>query len=136
MKNFKKAYKKLCNAYNKRLLEIHKESFENFDSPLNYFATYLKFLRDKTLLESPLTETLGEENIKLVSLVSALRELELYDSCIEKFYTTNGNTITHLEKYTAQEAAEKFQKERQQHWEAFWNLTKLCIEDWGINAEL
>jgi hypothetical protein len=136
MTTFSKNYKKLCKAYDKRLLVIHKESFEQFDTPLRYFVTYLQFLRDKCLLESPLTEKLGSDNLKLTSLVAALTEFDNYQNCIYNYYQVNGETVTHLDKFTAETAAAEFQKEKQVHWEAFWNLTMLCIEEWGDDAEL
>lgn len=133
MVKFKKNYKKLYKNYDSRLKKIHLASFTAGKSPLEYFVTYLQFLRDQHLLTSPLTETLGVDNINLTSLVAALNEYQQYENCIEKYYIVKDNSLVRRPDFSEEEAKQKFQTEQRQHWEAFWNLVKLCIEDWEVN---
>jgi hypothetical protein len=135
MTNFKKNYKKLYKNYDKRLKAIHKESFGNGRAPLDYFVTYLQFLRDQRLLTSPLLkeEMDTTSNVELTSIVAALSEYEYYEECIENYYIIENNVVVHKPEFTEEEARTKFQEERLKHWEAFWNLVKLCIEGWEIN---
>lgn len=136
MTNFNKEYKKLYKNYNKKLKQLHKESFATSDTPIYYFITYLQFLRDQHLLISPFTEKLGEDNVNLASIVAALSEFQKYESCIHKYYQIEGNTLTRRPEYSEEEAKTKYMEEQSKHWEAFWNIVKLCIEGWGLNAQL
>ena len=136
MLKFKKDYKKLYKTYKKRLADINAHSVNNLLPPTQYFVTYLQLLRDRLLLESPLTASLGTDNIELASIVTALSEFENYQKCIHNYYIVTGNVAVRRSEFTEEEAAIKYQEERSQHWEAFWNLVKLCIEGWGVDAEL
>lgn len=136
MANFKKEYKKLYQNYNKRLKRLHKHLYAWEQPPVQYFVTYLQFLRDRLLLESPLTEKLGEGNIELASIVTALSEFEKYQTCVENYYIVKGNVVIRRPEFSEAEASEKYQSEKAYHWEAFWNIVKLGIEGWGADAEL
>jgi hypothetical protein len=133
MTNFKKKHRTLYKNYDKRLKAIHKESFEAGNAPLDYFVTYLQFLRDQRLLTSPLAAEGDSNNIELTSIVAALSEYQYYKECIENYYVIENNVVVHKPEFTEEEARTKFQEERLKHWEAFWNLVKLCIEGWEIN---
>ena len=133
MADFKKDYTKLYKNYGARLKAIHKKSFSSGQTPLDYFVTYLQFLRDKCLLVSPLTETLGLDNINLTSLVAALSEYQQYEECIEKYYIIDNGVAVRRPDFSEEEANYKFQEERLQHWEAFWELVKVCIEGWNTH---
>lgn len=134
MTSFKKKYQKLYKNYNTRLKAIHKSSIQNGQAPLDYFVTYLQFLRDKCLLSSPLTKTLSLDNIVLTSLVTALSEYEQYEKCIENYYILDQGRVVRRPEFSDEEANKKFQDERLQHWESFWSLVKLCIEEWSQHA--
>lgn len=133
MTNFKKKYRTLCKNYDKQLKAIHKESFAAGKAPLDYFVTYLQFLRDQRLLTSPLINKTEANDIELTSIVAALSEYQYYKECIENYYIIENNVVIHKPEFTEEEARTKFQEERLKHWEAFWNLVKLCIEGWEIN---
>lgn len=135
MTNFKKEYKKLYKIYKKRLRKLHEYEYDLMQPPIHYFVTYLQFLRDRLLLESPLTEKLGEDNIELASIVSALDEYEKYTTCIYKFYNVENGVITRKAEFSEEEAKAKYQEEHTYHWEAFWNLVKLCIDGWGADVK-
>ena len=135
MSDFKKEYKKLYKNYYKSLSKIHRKSLAHYSLPLEYFVTYLKFLRDKLLLETSYKKELGEENLELVSLITALQAFENYNTCIYKFYDVQADQVVHKAEYTAETAQTAFQEERLYHWETFWNLVKLCIEGWGVDAK-
>lgn len=135
MTNFKKEYKNLYKAYKKRLTKLHKQTFEQQLLPIDYFVEYLHFLRDKMFLETPYTKELGEENIELISIITALDEIKKYNDCIYNYYNIENGIITHKAEYTEITAQEAFQKEKAYHWETFWNLVKLCIDEWGASAK-
>lgn len=130
-----KEYKKLHKNYRKKLEKLHKNSLDAFQPPLEYFVTYLQLLRDKLFMEIPYTTELGENDLELVSLITALQEFENYNTCIYKFYDIKDSKVVHKAEYSAEEALAAFQKEQTYHWEAFWNLVKLCAEGWGANAK-
>jgi CTP:phosphocholine cytidylyltransferase-like protein len=88
------------------------------------------------LLESPLTEKLGDNNIELASIVTALSEFEKYQTCVENYYIIKDNIVIRRPEFSEEEAAAKYQSEKAYHWNAFWNIVKLGIEGWGANAEL
>lgn len=133
MTNFKKKYRTLYKNYDKRLKAIHKESFAAGKAPLDYFVTYLQFLRDQRFLTSPLINKAEANDIELTSIVAALSEYQYYKECIKNYYIIENNAVIHKPEFTEEEARTRFQEERLKHWEAFWNLVKLCIEGWEIN---
>ena len=135
MANFKKNYKKLHKAYNAQLTKLHKQTLNQQLPPLDYFVAHLQFIRDKMFLESEYTPKLGEDNVELASLITALQEFENYKNCIHNYYDVKNGVVVHKAEYTSESAQYEFQKERAYHWEAFWNLVKLCIDGWCANAE-
>ena len=135
MLNFKKKYKKLYRSYYKNLSKIHKDSFNKMAPPTDYFVCYLQFLRDKLLLETPYKKSLDSENMELISLITALDEFDKYNNCIHNFYEIKNGAVVHKAEYSAEGAQQAFQKERTYHWEAFWNLVKLCLEGWCVDAK-
>jgi hypothetical protein len=135
MTNFKKTYKSLYKAYKKRLKKLHKQTFDQQLPPIDYLVTYLQFLRDKMFLETKYTKELGEDHIELISLITALDEFNNYNNCIYKYYDIKNGVAIRKAEFTETTAQENFQKEKTYHWEAFWNLVKLCIDGWCANAE-
>ena len=50
-----------------------KQAFKNLTNSMNYFVTYLKFMRDYYILTEPLKLESGEENLKIASLAQRFR---------------------------------------------------------------
>lgn len=134
MTNFKKTYKKLYKNYNKKLKQLHKQSFKYLDDPVEYFVTYLKFMRDYHLLTKSCTDDLEQENLELTSLVTAIAEYEQSKSCITKYYKIeNGVTIRLADD--EETTLRNYSEEKAFHWDAFWSLIKLSLEGWSMHAK-
>lgn len=115
MTAFKKQYKDIYNQYNKKLLADHKANFSAFNNNLDYFVTYLKFLRDYHLLTDD--NTTSEEDVKMstATLVAACSEYEKYENCIMKYYRLNGNVIERISDESEEEVAKKYNLEKKFH---------------------
>ena len=96
---------------------------------MEYFVTYLKYLRDYYLLTEPTPETKEEVNLKTASLVTAVSEYEKYNTCIAKYYKLNGNAIERISDESEEEVAKKYNLEKKFHWTNFWQLVMTNIED-------
>ena len=92
MANFKKDFKEIYKTYDKQLKTHHKLSLENYSSGLDYFVTYLKFMRDYYILTEPLVLDNGSENMKIASLATALSAYDKYQMCINLCKTIKSNT--------------------------------------------
>jgi hypothetical protein len=103
-------------------------------SALIYFVTYLMMLRDKQLLSVPFNEELDSKNVDLASIITALKEYDNYKNCIYNYYVVENGVAKRITEGTDQEVQEKYTKEKLYHWEAFWNLVKMCVEDWSPSA--
>ena len=134
MTAFKKQYKDIYNQYNKKLLADHKANFSAFNNNLDYFVTYLKFLRDYHLLTDD--NTTSEEDVKMstATLVAACSEYEKYENCIMKYYRLNGNVIERISDESEEEVAKKYNLEKKFHWTNFWQLVMTNIEGWSVNG--
>jgi len=130
-----KEIKKLSSYYDRKLRECHKYSFNAVDNNLDYFVTYLKFLRDYFLLTTP-AEQQKKQPLKITSLVAAVGEYEKYSSCIFNYYKVNDkDEITEIQTdMDKKEVAAAYWKERNEHWGNFWQLIMLNIESWTANA--
>lgn len=129
--------KELKTAYKRQLQQIHQTSFENFQSPLDYFITYLRFMRDAYLLQTTNIDTIGQENLELAALVTALSEYEKSEQCFHKYYKeTNGVVARLCPEESDEETLSKYSKEKAFHLNAFWSLVRLNIENWGTNVKL
>ena len=134
MNSFKKSHRKLYRSYKKLLKKTYKTGLKQ-NGPLEYFVTYLKLLRDYYLLTEPYHETLDQNSFELTSLVAAISEYEKSQTCINNYYSVEGDSIVRIATGTEEEVLEKYSKEKNFHWESFWNLVKYSIESWVPDAE-
>ena len=81
MKTFKKEFKDLCKAYEQQLKKCHTVNLEGLTNSMDYFVTYLKFMRDYYILSEPLVAENGEENLKIASLATAISAYTKYQTC-------------------------------------------------------
>jgi predicted metal-dependent HD superfamily phosphohydrolase len=134
MKVFKKEQKALYKSYKKRLTDLHEKLLQGTATPVEYFVTYLMMLRDKQLLSVPFNQELDLKDIDLASIITALKEYDKYKKCIYDYYAVKNGVVKRIAEGTEQEVQEKYTKERLYHWETFWNLVKMCAEDWSPSA--
>ncbi len=127
MINFKKKYKKLFKAYNKRLKNAHKTSLLSLESNLDYFITYLRLMRDYFILtESPVNAD-GIENYKISTIATAISEYEQY--------IASANNVEWLKKDGGAEieaSLNKYKIEKQFHWNCFWEIVKQNMLLWEV----
>lgn len=131
MSNFKTEFKALYKAYNKKLKLHHKNNFNQFFNNMDYFVTYLKFIRDYYILTEPLVLESGEENLKIAALATAISEYNSYKNCINNYYTSTG--IRKIDG-TAEEVQQQYNTEKAFHWNNFWTLVMTNMEGWMNNA--
>ena len=134
MKVFKKEQKALYKSYKKRLTDLHEKLLQETATPVEYFVTYLMMLRDKQLLDVPFNKELDSKNVELASIITALKEYDKYKNCIYDYYAVENSVVKRIAEGTEQEVQEKYTKEKLYHWEAFWSLVKMCVEDWSPSA--
>ena len=128
MKTFKKEFKDLYKAYEQQLKKYHTLNLEGITNSIDYFVTYLKFMRDYYILTEPLVTENGEENLKIASLATAISAYNKYQTCkswCDSLEVTANKDETLLKKYNT---------EKKFHWNNFWNLVNLNMEVWTINA--
>ena len=129
--NFKNINKDIYNTYSKKLKISHEANLLNFSNYMEYLVTYLKFMRDYYILTEPLVLDSGEENLKIASIATAISEYERYKKCINNYYFENGSRKI---EGTSEEVQNKYNTEKKFHWNNFWNLVNLNMEDWTANA--
>ena len=134
VEDFTKEFKQLYRAYDKVLKNDHTTDFKNLTNPMNYLVSYLKFMRDYYILTEPLVLDSGEENLKIAALATAVSEYEQYQNCIHKYYGFNGTQVIYKTGCTSEEVQQQYNKERAFHWNNFWNLIRLNMEDWMPHA--
>jgi hypothetical protein len=132
MKQFKKEYKKLYKSHKKQLRLLFRTGTQKWIDPTTYFIAYLKMIRDYKVLSTPYIEKFDEKNLDLTALVTAISEYELSQTCIEKYYTLENGVLTRITSEDEETTLQKFRDEKLFHWEAFWNIVKMNIEDWVI----
>ena len=94
----------LTKAYNKRLKLLNKTFFKEEAAGLFIFVEHLRYLRDKTILDSANHKS-SVLRTKAALIATAVAEFEIY-----------------------QESQEEKQKEF--HWKNFCEFIKLNMEDW------
>lgn len=114
MVNFKKTYKKLFNAYDKKLKNVHKTNLVSLNNNLDYFVTYLQFMRDCFVLTEPHISADGKENFKITSIATAISEYEQYQACI-----SNIECLTQTNNKDNEASLNKYKIEKQYHWNCF-----------------
>lgn len=132
MKNFKKEYKKLYKSHKKQLKRLFRTGTQKWIDPTKYFIAYLKMIRDYKVLNTSYIEKFDEKNLDLTALVTAISEYELSQTCIEKYYKIENGVLTRITSEDEETTLQKFRDEKLFHWEAFWNIVKMNIEDWVI----
>lgn len=128
MKTFKKEFKDLYKAYEQQLKRCRSLNLEGITNSMDYFVTYLKFMRDYYILTEPLIAENGEENLKIASLATAISAYNKYQTCkswCDSLEVAANKDETLLKKYNT---------EKKFHWNNFWNLVNLNMEVWTINA--
>jgi hypothetical protein len=134
MSEFIKEFKQLYKAYDKKLKKDHELNFKDLNNSMNYFVTYLKFMRDYYILTEPLILESGEENLKIASLATAVSEYEKYQTCEHKYYGFDGTQVIYKVEGTSEEIQQLYNTEKTFHWNNFWNLIRLNMEDWMPHA--
>jgi hypothetical protein len=132
MTSFDKDYKRLYRVYNKKLKNLHKNSFKHIDNGMEYFITYLRFMRDYLILTEGVLNEEGHENIKISTIATAIAEYELYENCINKYFKHDGKTVIRIAPGTDEEVQKKYAAEKQFHWNCFWEITRLNMMNWRI----
>ena len=113
--NFKKKYNKLFSCYSKRLAMLNAKALANLENPMDYFVTYLKFMRDYYILAEPL-EVGGQENLKIAIIASVVSEYDQYKTCINKYFKINDKGIAEkIGDLPVEEVTAKYNKERAYH---------------------
>ncbi len=130
MDRFTQEFKQLYRTYDKRLKKDHEINFKNLTNSMDYFVTYLKFMRDYYILTEPLILDNGEENLKIASLATAVSEYEKYQNCEHNYYGFDGTKVIYKVDGTREEVQQQYNTEKTFHWNSFWNLVKLNMEDW------
>lgn len=127
---FKEKYRKLYRLYDKQLKKAHKKSYKEFMNPMDYFVTYLKFMRDYYILASENKNTIS--NSKIASLTSAVTEIAKYKDCINKYFDIDKGKakVQPKEGKDFSEALQEYLTESQGHWIAFWALVSANMESW------
>ena len=134
VKEFTKEFKQLCQTYDKVLKDSHTTNFKALNNCMNYFVTYLKFMRDYYVLTEPLVTESGEENMKIAAIATAVSEYEQYQNCEHKYYGFDGTKVVYKVDGTSEEVQQLYNTEKAFHWNSFWNLIRLNMEDWMPHA--
>jgi hypothetical protein len=134
VKEFTKEFKQLYQTYDKALKDVHTTNFKSLTNCMEYMVTYLKFMRDYYILTEPLVIDSGEENMKIAAIATAVSEYEQYQNCIHKYYGFDGTQVIYKVSGTSEEVQQQYNKEKTFHWNNFWNLIRLNMEDWMPHA--
>lgn len=127
MNQLKQKYKQLFKHYDKELKKCHKINFSAGDQNLDYFVTYLRYLRDSYLL----TLDINLKDPKIISLCQAIGEYEGYSTCINKYYEVSDKMIKSIDtKKSKEEIQKEYQTEKAAHWKIFWSLICNYMESW------
>jgi hypothetical protein len=88
---------------------------------MDYFITYLKFMRDYYILTESLVLDTGEENMKIASLATAVAEYEKFKNCIYNYYVISeqGVTIARKGNTSEEETLKLYNTEKEFHWNSF-----------------
>ena len=131
-----KIIKKIKKAYNKRFKSVANDFAKHSDTCLDFFVSYLHYIRDLYLAKIPLTET-TVSNLAFTMLCTAITEFDAYlESAIYTYMLKELNTpdtgVKDDEKNISDlEATEKkYNTELKLHWTAFWKLCSLYFNDW------
>lgn len=130
MLNFKKNYKKLYKSYKKRLKTTSSSLIDTWQDPTEYFVTYLRMIRDYRLLTTTYLNEIDKKDKELTALIAAISEYEKSQSCFSNYYQIENNVVSRKSGISEEEALAAYSQEKLFHWEAFWNIVKMNVEDW------
>ena len=129
-KEFKKKYSRLFKCYDRELRALQKRDVAELNNPLDYFVTYIKFMRDYYILTEPIEKD-GAENKKIAIIASTLSEYEQYVDCEKKYFRVGENgVVKRIVPGTQDEVLSKYNAEKAFHWNCFWQLVCLNMSDW------
>lgn len=131
MEDFKRKYKKLYKTHQKVLKQAQNSIMDNFENCLDFFTSYIRYMRDYYLLNYP--DHLGkndEMGLRILSLMLAVDEIELYDKCIGHYFIQENGTIRHKPEYDFTSATIAYTKEKMDHWTKFWSLVSTNMIGW------
>lgn len=131
-----KIIKKIKKAYNKRFKSVVKDSTKHLDACLDFFVSYLHYIRDLYLAKIPLSET-TVSNPAFTMLCAAITEFDAYlESTIYAYMLKELNIPDNKTEDVEKNAADfkatetKYNTELKLHWTAFWKLCSLYFNDW------
>ena len=116
-----KIIKKIKKAYNKRFKSVANDFAKHSDTGLDFFVSYLHYIRDLYLAKIPLAET-TVSNLAFTMLCTAITEFDAY---LESGVKDDEKNISDLEA-----TEKKYNTELKLHWTAFWKLCSLYFNDW------
>lgn len=118
---FKTKYNLIYTGYVDKLDDCHREITDSISAPMPYLINYLRFLRDFYLLATPEEDNSKETELKVSAIVSAISEYEKYVLYKEK--------LKDLDEEKADEKTKKEFERKDFHWNTFWSLLALTIEE-------
>jgi hypothetical protein len=135
MNSFKKQFKDLYKFYNKELKKCHEINFKNLNNNLDYFITYIRFMRDYYILTENVYDPI--QNQKIYYLCLAVQEYDAYYNCIYDYYNISKNMVEIKDKTkTKAEVDEEYRAEMNKHINNFWLIVKDNIEGWLSSDEI
>lgn len=135
MNSFKKQFKELYKFYDKELKKCHEINFKNLNNNLDYFITYVRFMRDYYILTENVYDPI--QNQKIYYLCLAVQEYDAYYNCIYDYYNISKNIVEIKDKTkTKAEVDEEYRAEMNKHINNFWLIVKDNIEGWLSSDEI
>lgn len=135
MNSFKKQFKELYKFYDKELKKCHEINFKNLNNNLDYFITYVRFMRDYYILTENVYDPI--QNQKIYYLCLAVQEYDAYYNCIYDYYNISKNMVEIKDKTkTKAEVDEEYRAEMNKHINNFWLIVKDNIEGWLSSDEI
>lgn len=135
MKTFAKQYRELYKYYNKELKKCHNINFKELNNNLDYFITYVRFMRDYYLLTEDIYDPM--KNQKIYYLCAAVQEYDAYYNCIHNYYNISKNLVELKDKTKTKAEIDKlYRLERAEHINNFWLIVKENIEGWLSSDEI
>lgn len=132
-----KQIKQLEKVYIKQLKKENKNIIKaTVDSPFDYLVTQLRRIRDKLIVINNIQDI--KENEVIACLCIAINEYDLYKTCILDHYILNnrGEILEAINKnLKSEEVLENYNKEREEHWNNFWQLVQDCGQEWFYEDE-
>ena len=131
---YDRQYKKVMRLHKKTLKRINKAVSRLAASPIDYLIEVLKMLRDHYTLAQHIKNKDGTDNYMISSIVLALKQYDNYLHCAEKYYKFESGHLVKLVEGTDEEVAERFNKELNKSWLAFWTIVESLIGGWLENV--